>query len=169
MVASALEAVANMSVDGEQPSVGERLAGRLRDADGKLKRGDPLEMTAWFKCHGCGLLTDERYSKATEELGKWLNLPDLWVTTDSGILYVDEQGHGEWVSFDPFTDLSDARLLLKECDRRGLMPKVSHAILCAARPIPPHFQGTRNRVSFGLLATHKQITAAVYEVVRNLV
>ena len=62
--------------------------------------------------------------------------------------------------FDPFKSLDDARLLLEECQRRGLLHEVAQTLWMA------HGTGT-DEIIFGLLATPEQKTMAVFEVIEQ--
>ncbi len=62
---------------------------------------------------------------------------------------------GMWVKWNPRHSLDDARLLLEECKRQGLLNFIADKLWDS---------GAKDDIIVGLFATAKQITQAVWEV-----
>lgn len=106
-------------------------------------------------------LTDEQLA-ITEKLAEfmgWKHKP-----FDGGIVVYRGS---KLFRFEPFTDLRDARLLLVECDRRGLMMEVALRLYKIGNS--PDWRDPRMEgIADALLFTAKQQTLAVWEVVEKL-
>lgn len=110
-------------------------------------------------------LTDDRKREITEGLAKWAG----WKVKvhQVGILTDRPDAH---VYFDPFESLDDARLLLVECDRKGLLWEVVSELsleLDGSRETPFH-SAMQHYMAIALLSTAEQQTLAVREVVEKL-
>lgn len=103
-------------------------------------------------------LSEAEKLEIIEWLAKWAGWPSK--PFDGGIVVVHED---LVLTFEPFSDLNHARLLLEECERRGIWFRVTGKLWAATN----EHQG-RGIIGRGLLATAEQITLAVWAVVQGL-
>lgn len=77
---------------------------------------------------------------------------------------------GMWVKWNPRHSLNDARLLLNECERQGLLGQITQYLYDKVSSCGPSNNPSIefNKITVGLLATAEQITQAVWEVAREL-
>lgn len=90
----------------------------------------------------------------------------IWAGIDISSHYIRDHKicrDGEVICWNPLVSLDDARLLLDECEGRGLMEKVIAALIAVITP-QDGWHGLRSM----LLATPEQITRAVWKVVQGL-
>ena len=107
-------------------------------------------------------MTDADKLAAVERLAWWMG----YTTRRGGNCVYVSRGSVEWV-FRPFDKLEDARLLLEECKRRGLMQKVA-CWLYKLNPDAMSSEGSLmlRAIAVGLLATAEEQTLAVLKVTK---
>ncbi len=116
-------------------------------------------------------LTDGEQREITERLKRWHGSHHRVPREQWGL---NQPKPGPHPDFDPFTSLDDAHLLLVECLERGLMPLVAVALrkrwthLAWCKSSEFEDANVVEAIAMALLATAKQITLAVDEVIRNL-
>jgi len=105
--------------------------------------------------------TDAEKLEITEWLAEWMGWPHkrFGIADETIVVEID----GVAYDFMPFTDLRDSRLLLEECDRRGLMALVTDNLEIVVRSGDAYADG----LTQGLLSTPAQQTLAVWEVVKQ--
>ena len=113
-------------------------------------------------------LTDERKIETIEKCCKAFG----WEPSSDWARDKEICRHGKVFHFDPFESHDDAQLLIDECERRGLMERVSYT-LWSETPMPEKEnrswdEDEVNGITVGLLATAKQKTLAVLVVVEQL-
>ncbi len=113
-------------------------------------------------------MTDEQLA-ITEGLAKWMGWE--WQPAYLGAQHVKKPEHQSWDSWYPFNKLDDARLLLVECDKRGLMIYVGEE-LSKQVPLPDWYEtlfdcDAEGGIIMGLMATAEQITLAVWKVAKE--
>ena len=109
-------------------------------------------------------MTDADKLAIIERLAWWMG----YTTRRGGNCVYVSRGSVEWV-FRPFDKLEDARLLLEECNDRGLLPAVVKELIRTLPP--PDYENPEldceDGMLMGLLATAKQQTLAVWAVVKE--
>ncbi len=125
--------------------------------------------------------TGDEMREITERLAKWMGwtlVPDDQVFAllschakdDHVVVWRNDRPVEFAEEFGPMVSLDDARLLLVECDKRGLMLAVAQAVWNETDYEDFHDSDRVeiSGISAGLLATPSRITLAIDEVVRGL-